>query len=179
MGRQQGSDGRSQLAPCTQQKVPIPFVGQLFGGFWKRHPDRGMPGLVRWAKLSHRPRGVDCTQLFSPPIVFGHVGEAPERTDPDGSRDRPSGFLEHLAVQGAERAFAGVNATARQLKLGSFSGLMGHQNLRAKPQNGICARPKRIALTTFHRLTESANHVFAPWVIGCPAYIGGVCQPVG
>ena len=87
-------------------------------------PYSGMASLGRGTEAEDGPREVDGAELFSPQVIFGHVGESPECADALGDVDLPAGFFKHFAVQGGYGVFSGVDASPRKLKFRFRVGLM-------------------------------------------------------
>lgn len=169
--------------------MPVSGIPQLAGSDIWRHPQRGMARLAGWPDPAHGTGQIDHAELFSPQIVFGHIGETAERADTARGRDAPAGFLENLAMQGGHRRLSGIDPAAGQLEFRQGVRLMRQQKVRAAQQDRVGARPALVALPRAGRFTEPSDHHVTfctsparsgwqpfPWCPPCPAYIHGVCQ---
>ena len=61
--------------------MPVGVAGDQPGSIAGRKPDRRMAFLARRAQAAHRPGQIDQADLFSPFVIFGHIGKAPEGTN--------------------------------------------------------------------------------------------------
>ncbi len=75
--------------------------------------------------------------FLGPHVIFGHIGEPPERPQTPGAGDGPPDFLHYLAVERLKRRFTKVNATARELNIGLGAQLGSQQKPPLKGQDRI------------------------------------------
>ena len=120
--------------------------------------------MVDFQRLSHLPDGkgmIDVADLFSPEIIFRHVGESSVGSYPTRRGDTPACLLKHLSMKRANGGFARIDPSTGQLQFRDGLGLMGQENVFALNKNGVDARAIPVPNVRLHRFFVPPHHGLA------------------